>query len=179
MKRYIFILMMCCLFTIPAFFAAHAQKIVQAQGTASIMKHFVAIARDRAIEDAQRLAVEQAVGVMISNETLVENYQVIGKSLSIWVAVWLPATELLLGLMLILGLWPVAGLLLNAGLMTGFLILVSQAWIRGLDIECGCYGSEGSTIGLFKVLQNIVLAGLSIWLWIRVRACEIMLEKSS
>jgi hypothetical protein len=78
MKRYIVILMMCCLFTLPAVSSpANAQKVVQAQGTASIQQDFVAIARDRAIEDAQRLAVEQAVGVMISNETLVENYQVI------------------------------------------------------------------------------------------------------
>jgi hypothetical protein len=78
MKRYIVILMMCCLFTMPSSFSpVHAQKIVQAQGTASIHQDFVAIARDRAIEDAQRLAVEQAVGVMVSNETLVENYQVI------------------------------------------------------------------------------------------------------
>jgi len=77
MKRYIVILMMFSLFTMPAFSTTHAQKIVQAQGTASVQKDFVAIARDRAISDAQRLAVEQAVGVMISNETLVENYQVI------------------------------------------------------------------------------------------------------
>jgi len=77
MKRYVLILIMCGLFTLPVLSPAHAQKIVQAQGTASIQQDFVAIARDRAIEDAQRLAVEQAVGVMISNETLVENYQVI------------------------------------------------------------------------------------------------------
>lgn len=77
MKGYIFILAMCFFFAIPAFNLAHAQKIVQAQGTASIHKGFVDIARDRAISDAQRLVVEQAVGVMISNETLVENYQVI------------------------------------------------------------------------------------------------------
>ncbi|NQT27541.1 hypothetical protein HQ585_19460 [candidate division KSB1 bacterium] len=110
---------------------------------------------------------------------MVENYQVIGKSLSLWVAVWIPATEILLGLMLIFGLWPAEGLLLNAGLMSGFFLLVSQAYLRGLDIECGCYGGEGSTIGPFKILQNIVLAALSIWLWIRVRAFKLKLEKSS
>jgi uncharacterized membrane protein YphA (DoxX/SURF4 family) len=110
---------------------------------------------------------------------MVENYQVIGKSLSLWVAVWLPATEILLGFMLILGLWTEAGLLLNAALMSGFLLLVSQAYLRGLDIECGCYGGEGSTIGPFKILQNLFLAGLSIWLWIRVRACKIKPEKTS
>lgn len=110
---------------------------------------------------------------------MVENYQVIGKSLSLWVAVWLPATEMLLGLMLILGFWPSASLLFNAGLMTGFLALVTQAYLRGLDIECGCYGAEGSTIGPFKILQNLALAGLSIWLWIRVRGCQIKLERTS
>jgi len=77
MKRYIVIVIVGFFFVMSAVTLAHAQKIVQAQGTASIQKDFVAIARDRAIADAQRLAVEQAVGVMISNETMVENYQVI------------------------------------------------------------------------------------------------------
>jgi hypothetical protein len=77
MKRYIVIVIVGFLFIMSAVTLAHAQKIVQAQGTASIQKDFVDIARDKAISDAQRLAVEQAVGVMISNETLVENYQVI------------------------------------------------------------------------------------------------------
>jgi len=110
---------------------------------------------------------------------MIENYQVVGKNLALWIAVCLPATELILGLLLILGFWTVSSLLMNAGLMTVFLILVSQAWIRGLDIECGCYGGEGSTIGPFKVLENLVLAGLSIWLWIRVRGCKMRLEKAS
>ena len=77
MKRYIFILGICLFFTTAAFDLAYAQKIVQAQGTAAIQKGFVDIARDRAISDAQRRVVEQAIGVMIRNETLVENYQVI------------------------------------------------------------------------------------------------------
>lgn len=77
MKRYIFILGICLFFTKGAFDPTYAQKIVQAQGTATIQKSFVDIARDRAISDAQRRVVEQTVGVMIKNETLVENYQVI------------------------------------------------------------------------------------------------------
>ncbi|OGW67694.1 MAG: hypothetical protein A3H49_09205 [Nitrospirae bacterium RIFCSPLOWO2_02_FULL_62_14] len=36
-----------------------------------------AIARDNAIQDALRKAVEQAVGTMVSSETLVENFQVV------------------------------------------------------------------------------------------------------
>jgi hypothetical protein len=77
MKRYIFIGGICLFFTLAAFDPAHAQKIVQAQGTAAIQNGFVDIARDRAISDAQRRVVEQAVGVMITNETIVENFQVL------------------------------------------------------------------------------------------------------
>ena len=77
MRRHILILGICFFFTLAAFNSAYAQKIVQAQGTAAIHKGFVDIARDRAISDAERRVVEQAVGVMIKSETLVENYQVI------------------------------------------------------------------------------------------------------
>ncbi|MBW2333406.1 MAG: hypothetical protein JRF08_08315 [Deltaproteobacteria bacterium] len=45
MKRYIVILTMCFFFTMPAFFTAHAQKIVQAQGTASVQKDLQGIER--------------------------------------------------------------------------------------------------------------------------------------
>ena len=77
MRRHILILGFSFFFTLAAFNSAHGQKIVQAQGTAAIHKGFVDIARDRAISDGQRRVVEQAVGVLIKNETLVENYQVI------------------------------------------------------------------------------------------------------
>lgn len=77
MRRHILISGICFFVTLVASNSVYAQKIIQAQGVAAIHKGFVDIARDRAISDGQRRAVEQAVGVMIKNETLVENYQVI------------------------------------------------------------------------------------------------------
>ena len=47
-----------------------------AQGAATVHKNFVDIARDKAVDNALRNAVEMAVGVMISSRTLVENFQV-------------------------------------------------------------------------------------------------------
>ncbi|NPU84171.1 MAG: hypothetical protein HPY65_06755 [Syntrophaceae bacterium] len=52
------------------------QNRIRAEGSATIHKNFKDIARDRAVENAQRNAVEQAVGVMISSRTEVENYTV-------------------------------------------------------------------------------------------------------
>jgi len=77
MKRPFFLSVICLFCAIVNIDPAYAQKVVQSEGTASVHKDFVDIARDRAIADAQRRAVEQAVGVMISNETLVENFEVI------------------------------------------------------------------------------------------------------
>ncbi len=54
---------------------------VTAEGTAGILGGDQGIARDNAIRDAQRKAVEQAVGTMIASETLVENFQVLRDSI--------------------------------------------------------------------------------------------------
>jgi hypothetical protein len=50
---------------------------ITAEGQAMIKGGDEPAARDRALEDAQRKAVEQAVGTMISSETVMENYQII------------------------------------------------------------------------------------------------------
>jgi hypothetical protein len=51
-------------------------QTVTAEGMAGV-KGDPGIARDAAIQDALRKAVEQAVGTMVSSETLVENFQVV------------------------------------------------------------------------------------------------------
>ncbi len=52
-----------------------AQSKVQAVGMSTIHKNFVDIARSKAIDEAQRNAIEKTVGVMISSSSEVENYQ--------------------------------------------------------------------------------------------------------
>lgn len=52
-------------------------KPIEAIGTATIIPDNAAGARDAAIGDALRKAVEQAVGTLVSSETMVENYQVL------------------------------------------------------------------------------------------------------
>ena len=48
-----------------------------AEGVGVIIDDNTATARDQAIQDALRLAVEQAAGTMVSSETLVQNYEVL------------------------------------------------------------------------------------------------------
>ena len=63
------------LFGAPAY-AEDAVK-VEAVGQAAIYGKDVAQARDKAIDDARRKAVEQAIGSMVSSETVTENFQLI------------------------------------------------------------------------------------------------------
>jgi len=56
--------------------SSESKKVV-ATGTGSIFDNNIAKARDDAIEDALRRALEQTLGTMIEAETFVENYQVI------------------------------------------------------------------------------------------------------
>ncbi|MBI5971263.1 MAG: flagellar assembly protein T N-terminal domain-containing protein [Deltaproteobacteria bacterium] len=61
----------------PAHSAEDELKTVEASGVSIISGGNVATARDAALADALRKAVEQAVGTLISSETMVENYQVL------------------------------------------------------------------------------------------------------
>ncbi len=56
---------------------AQDSRTIDAQGVAFMQAQDPAIARDEAIADALRKAVEQAVGTMISSETVVKNFQLL------------------------------------------------------------------------------------------------------
>ncbi len=57
--------------------AAMAGELITADGFAAMIGGNKVIARDKAIDDALRKAVEQAVGTMVSSDSMTENYKVI------------------------------------------------------------------------------------------------------
>ena len=78
------------------------------------------------------------------------------------VAVTLPWIELLAALSLLLRYQPRAGGIVTAGLMVLFVGVVAAALVRGLDIECGCFGtSDASRVGAAKLIENIGLLALA------------------
>lgn len=86
-------------------------------------------------------------------------------SLQRFVAITLPWSELVAGVMLIFGIWTRAAALLNLAMTVIFAGVVSSAIARDLNIECGCFGKAGGTkVGL--VTLSIDLACLSLALLI-------------
>ncbi|KPK88782.1 MAG: hypothetical protein AMJ94_14140 [Deltaproteobacteria bacterium SM23_61] len=59
--------------SMPAF--GQQSQTVTAEGVGAVFGNDRAIARDQAIQDALRKAVEQAVGTLVSSETMVQNFQ--------------------------------------------------------------------------------------------------------
>ena len=80
------------------------------------------------------------------------------------VAMTVPWVELVAGLALVLGIRPRAGAWVAGALLVVFTIGVALAMARGLNFECGCFGTAGGTrIGTAKLLENlgmIVLAAV-------------------
>jgi uncharacterized membrane protein YphA (DoxX/SURF4 family) len=88
----------------------------------------------------------------------VENYGILGERFARWVAIWLPYLELIVGILLILGIWLDAASILTFLMMIIFAVAVTQAYFRGLDINCGCFSTEGGAkIDLLKLFYNFTL----------------------
>jgi len=86
------------------------------------------------------------------------------------IALFLPWIELLTGLALVLGVRARSGAWLAAGLMVVFTALVASAMARGLNFECGCFGTADATrVGLTKLLENLGLLALSLIASLRAR----------
>lgn len=70
----------------------------------------------------------------------------------------LPFLETFVGLYLLLGLLVVPAAILSCLLMTAFLIAQSQAWARGLSLDCGCFGTLGQQrVGFWSIARDAVL----------------------
>jgi uncharacterized membrane protein YphA (DoxX/SURF4 family) len=60
-----------------------------------------------------------------------------------WIGLALPFVEIVLGILLLLGLFTRPVAIVSTVLMVAFIIGISQAWARGLTIDCGCFGGGG------------------------------------
>ncbi|MDW7680035.1 MAG: flagellar assembly protein T N-terminal domain-containing protein, partial [bacterium] len=87
MKNLKFIALLSIIPLLLAFSPALAQRatqLVNSQGVASIFSNDVGLARDQAIDDALRKAVEQTLGTFVQSSTLVENNMLVEDNILSW-----------------------------------------------------------------------------------------------
>ncbi|MDX1388909.1 MAG: MauE/DoxX family redox-associated membrane protein, partial [Acidobacteriota bacterium] len=101
------------------------------------------------------LAALPKIGDMASFAGQIHNFRMMPIALENLLAMVLPWVELVAGLALVLGIRARAGALVTVVLSAIFLIAIGQAVARGLDIECGCFGTaDASRVGVVKLLED-------------------------
>jgi uncharacterized membrane protein YphA (DoxX/SURF4 family) len=92
----------------------------------------------------------------------IANYRVFSRDLSLLAAIVLPWLEVLCGVLVIFGIFRSASSLLLSGLLAAFLVLITVTIFRGLDVDCGCFGSSGRHVDYSLLLADIVLLYLTL-----------------
>lgn len=98
---------------------------------------------------------------------IILNYKILPLVFVNALAIFLPWIELLTGFLLIVDKWVKSSLLIYTTLLVIFIIALSQALLRGLDISCGCFSvapSSTSTVWL-RIVLDIVMLFFSINLY--------------
>ena len=97
------------------------------------------------------------------SQMAVRAYEMLPISVANTLGLILPFIEVAIGALLILGSLTRVVAALGGFTMVIFIIAISQAWARGLNIDCGCFGGGGAVEpGQTKYLQEILRdAGLA------------------
>lgn len=90
--------------------------------------------------------------------TAIHHYRLVPYALLHPAALLLPAVELLAGVALVLG-WQRRGAALLCALMLAvFVVAIASALVRGLDISCGCFDTDGGhAVGLDLLWRDVLL----------------------
>ena len=109
----------------------------------------------------------------------VNAFQVVGPALANWVALLLPWLELIIAIGILIPQIRSASSILIAALLILFIGLHASAWMRGLEISCGCFGTESvdePTNYLWLIIRNTLLLGACLLVIIKDRTNQNALE---
>ena len=99
----------------------------------------------------------------------VRAYEVLPITLANFLGYALPWIEVGIALLLFLGVAVKPAAMFGGFLLILFIAAISQAWVRGLTIDCGCFGgggqvAKGETKYLEEILRDTGLVILAIYL---------------
>ncbi|WP_395715814.1 MauE/DoxX family redox-associated membrane protein [Prosthecobacter sp.] len=93
----------------------------------------------------------------------VRSFDLLGDPWAAWVAMGLPWLEIFAGLAVMSGFLRSGGMLVLNGSLVVFLIAITIAWWRGIDIRCGCFGHSDATSNYRDLILRdllLLLAGI-------------------
>ena len=79
------------------------------------------------------------------------------------IGLWLPYFQILVAVFIAINHSRRVAFLAAAGLFTSFSLAQFSVLIRGIQIDCGCFGFIASKVTFTSALFPFVLAGMSLW----------------
>lgn len=110
------------------------------------------------------------IGDHLQTVVAVKAYAVVPEAMVEPIAYMLPILEILLGVFLLLGIKNRWMAIASALVFTLFIIMIIQAWVRGFQIDCGCFGGGGydptaNTITyLTEIARDLIFMVFAVWL---------------
>jgi uncharacterized membrane protein YphA (DoxX/SURF4 family) len=116
------------------------------------------------------------------SQMAVRSYELLPIPLANFLGQTLPLFEVVIGLLLIVGAATRAVAALGGFTMFIFIIAIAQAWARGLNIDCGCFGgggtvAPGETRYLQEILRDAGLVAMALFL-IRYPVSKFSIDKA-
>jgi putative oxidoreductase len=103
----------------------------------------------------------------------ISNYRLLPPEMINFLAIVIPGIEVVTGLFILAGIWLRSATLVIISLTVMFLFVIVSALARGLNIECGCFGTIGGRhVGLVNLAIDVTLFSLAALLFQRsIRPC--------
>ena len=89
--------------------------------------------------------------------TDISNYRIFPVWTACAAAYFMPPFEIVVGAFLLTRRGLDAGLAASAAMMAVFIVLIASAWVRGLGISCGCFGSGDTGQYLETIVRDFAL----------------------
>jgi len=95
----------------------------------------------------------------------IANYRILPASLVAPVAATLPGVEIVVGLALVLAAWRRAAAAAAFWLLVLFALAVGAALVRGINIECGCFGATGRPATWWTFARDLGLSAAALFVF--------------
>ena len=140
------------------------------------MKQWVGLLARLVVGGVQIVAGLSKFSDPAGNVRAVRAYRILPETVVPTVGHALPTIEIMIGSLLVLGLFTRAMGVVSSLFFIAFIIGISSAWARGLEINCGCFGNGGVPANpqrqyAIDIARDVGLLLLSLWLvvWPRTK----------
>jgi len=96
----------------------------------------------------------------------VRSFDLLPDPYAAWLAMFLPWLEILAGQAVITGPMRKGGLIILNGSLVVFLIALCISFYRGIDVQCGCFGSSDANGNYIElIVRDVVLLAVGLCLY--------------